>query len=458
MQLDSKERLATGWAGVGDVGNVGNMLDRTGAKNSASRGESEASADDSVATTKRGWARTAFRFAKNAVIGLLLLTAVPIAVVARYDRHLTEYDLSGLRDRLVGMERLRSLESPKDASITPMQAGRAFSALQAMTANTAFPTRAVADNSDRPWKTYQLTSDMFPMRATSFNGPWEKSVVELSAGGFSKEEMAYLRTVAESKVWRDFDMVGSANSVDVIGGHYTLPFQDNASAFDRPGLRFADTKELASAGISRAAYFMAIGQPAQAEAALRSIVSFGFALMDNGTSVMDGLIGRLIVDMGRDGLNQFNTATHGSIFNSEVIEFKPFAARKLSTLLRQRVSADAYRQRLIVEATDPSLPNSLRYERLRQLSNSSCSNVREMLFGPGDDINDAFKKAATTLARYPSEAAYLELIRNSTTRLPQSDVRDSPIDRLLVGAAMVAGTVTHNSRMATCTRLDLLFQ
>src|SRR5450759_5940407 len=76
-----------------------------------------------------------------------------------------------------------------------------------------------------------------------------------------------------------------------------------------PILRVAATKELAYAGVSRAAYYLALGQRAEAEAALKSIIGFGFAIIDNGTFAIDGLIGRVIVGIGRDALERFYTLT-----------------------------------------------------------------------------------------------------------------------------------------------------
>ena len=61
--------------------------------------------------------------------------------------------------------------------------------------------------------------------------------------------------------------------------------------------------------MSRAAYYLAIGQPDKSEAALRSVVSFGFALIDNASSAIDAMVGAVIVNIGRNGLEQFATAT-----------------------------------------------------------------------------------------------------------------------------------------------------
>ena len=62
--------------------------------------------------------------------------------------------------------------------------------------------------------------------------------------------------------------------------------------------------------VSRAAYHLAIGQRDSAEAVLRSIVSYGFSIADNGTGLIDQLSGRVVVGIGRSALENFYTVTH----------------------------------------------------------------------------------------------------------------------------------------------------
>ncbi|MDQ6612954.1 MAG: hypothetical protein M3Y64_11010, partial [Gemmatimonadota bacterium] len=409
MQLDSKERLAAGWM---DVGNAANALDRVRGGERARRA-TDVAVGEADAASKRGWVQGAVRFAVNAAIGLLLMTAVPISVAAWRQNHSQVY-ANDLSARIAEVEPVRALMSPKDARITPTQAGVAFRALQLQTAvkNVASPARTVAVNNDRPWKTYKLTDEMFPGRSALFNGPPSPAVITMAVHGFSKKELTYLQMVADAPVWRDFDIVGNAAAVDIVAGYYTLPLGANASLSDMPLFKFADTKELAYAGVSRAAYYLAIGKPDEAQAALRSIISFGFALLDNGTSDLDALMGRVILGIGRDALSQFYAATGQPIPLAQQAGFQLFK-KNLVGRRPERVAQDVMRQRWIEEAGNPALPRALRLERLRQLSYSSCGNVREMLFGPDANIREAFSRASTTLARFPAQQAYLELLLNT---------------------------------------------
>lgn len=131
-------------------------------------------------------------------------------------------------------------------------------------------------------------------------------MVSKAARGVSAEELAYLRTVAESPVWRDVERVASAPSIDMIGGQFALPFRADAFSPAMPREQFNDSKALAHAAVSRAAYYVATGRPKEAEAALRTIVGYGFAMIDNGSNTLQVLIGRVITDIGRDGLHQLS--------------------------------------------------------------------------------------------------------------------------------------------------------
>jgi hypothetical protein len=276
-----------------------------------------------------------------------------------------------------------------------------------------------------------------------------------AAKGLNAQELAYLRTVAESPVWNDFDRVATAPAVDVLGGLYQLPFRSEASSLSMPLLKFANTKDLALAGELRAAYYLATGQEARAELALRSIVSFGFVLVDNGTNELDALIGRMIMNIGRDGLEQFYAATGGapaSLADALKRVSMPAYTREKTNLPSSELHA-----RLIRDAADAGLARGVRYASLQGLSFSTCGTVRGMLFGMDSKTHDAFQKARVTLARFPSEQAYIDMMEDSPNRVPDTQVKSAPA-RVMMGAAMVAATVLQNPRVEACTRLALSFR
>ena len=443
----SKDRIAAGWhASASSPAAIGN--------------------DTSVAPINRTeWLRASVRVVRNATVGILLLMSVPIAVVGtsaiRARGNALLWTNSVTRERMAEMERLRPLMSPRDPAITPMQAGLAFHALQwdrqndelvsAPRANAAFPLLDGRSPHARVWREHKITPAMFVgLHDRGDAWPVATRLIAFTARGVSADELSYLRDVAESPVWADFDRVGGAAVVDLIGGQFVLPFRTDAVAFEMPTMRYADSKELAYAGLSRAAYYMAIGQPERAEASLRSIVSFGFAIIDNGSTLLDALIGRSIVDIGRDGLLQLYGVT-GSAKGQAMAAKLGGGWRAESE--RTAMTAAQMRAKLLADATDPRVPRALRLQSLQQLSLSTCGTVRGMFLGASPDVAAAFEAARTTLVRFPSDQAYLDLVRDQTNRLPYEATLSGAGDRLMFGAATVTSIILDNPRVAACTRM-----
>ncbi|MEO7995875.1 MAG: hypothetical protein ABI852_00450, partial [Gemmatimonadaceae bacterium] len=236
IRLDSKEGIATGWVGAGDACN---LPDRARAKASVSK--PDADADDQP--PRRGLMSAVLRFARNAAIGLLLLSTVPFGAITWRARHLTSQQWSDVRLKLDDVERARILKAPVDASVTPMDAGIAFSALQARQKGAApskypqnlqgieqFPARVTAEQPMWPWRAHQPDKELFKVRIGGFDGPSPQYAMSMALEGFTDVEMAWLKELAEAPVWKDFDKVGSAQTVDLIGGQYQLPFSNDAFA------------------------------------------------------------------------------------------------------------------------------------------------------------------------------------------------------------------------------------
>jgi hypothetical protein len=395
------------------------------------------------------------RRVRDVMIGLAVITSIPFSIVAVRNAKLW-YNGDAYRSRLTDVESWRPLMVPKDPSVTPMQAGEAVRQLLRVQSRTDFPQRGGEVPLERAWQSLPMTADMFPqIRAIGLPGPASQAVVSVARSGFNANEMTYLRAVAESPVWQEFDRVGRAQRIDLIGGRFALPFRDDAFAPRLPMWSFADAKALASAGVSRAAYYLANGEPDKAEAALRSVVSFGIALMDNGMSAYDALFGRVIAGIGRDGLHQFYDAT-GDANRADATAHVASTTATTALGARQRMSLDELQRHLLRDINDPALPRAVRFERLQRLSYTSNCSVGGMLRGPSREVLSAFDEAKHTLARFPSERAYLDLLQDTPNRLPDSftDARTVP-GMVVAGSATIASIVLHAPRVSMCTRFAL---
>ena len=407
---------------------------------------------------KRSWLGFAVRMVRDAAIAVAFMAMVPIGIVAFNGEGVWRSPMrftNSTSDRLARAEASRSLSLPVVPSITPMQAGLAFNALHEQILSPAFPPVETSSGPDAARQSAKLTPDMFPTVSPDvFHSSGSGKILETATAGLSPQEMTVLRTLATAPAWKNFDLVARASAVDFIGSRFKLPFAPGAFAGDLPMIRFKSTTGMAHAAVSRAAFHIAIGQRDSAATVLRSIVSFGFALIDNGTSVIDELIGNVIVGIGRDGLRRFYVLTQDPRAGAAAVAPPPRLAKSEMRGGTPAASAplNEMRQRLIDRSADPSVRRGERYEALRLLSASSCTNVQELLFGPGSDVTDAFRNARRDLARYPSERALVDLI-HLKPEARRADLGFDPLQMLAVSSATVAGAVLRNPRLAACTRI-----
>jgi hypothetical protein len=403
------------------------------------------------------WLRLGLRIVRDALIGAVLISSVPVAFIAIKGPEVwRDYGWENTLAKVRGAEPARRLALPQDPSITPIEAGRAFARLGTVKATAMFPTVDVGPPAERGWTDPGgFPADRFPDARPKSVGGWSnQTVIESVARGLTPDELRTLRAIATSPVWVDFDRFARAPAADIFGARYQLPFTKTATTFEMPITRFAGSKELAYASVSRAAYYLAIGQKAEGEAALRSTIGFGFTMIDNGTTVIDQLIGRVIVGIGRDGLQRYFTATHDPRL-AEVIESGQPAKAKSAfdpTWPNAQWSTENVRQYFLESAQDPKLLRGARFASLAALSRSSCTNVRELLFGPRPEVTQAFEQAKRDLARYPSERAFIDLMTTDLARV-RSEGAMKPLGRWMIGAATIGSTITGNPRIAACTTL-----
>ncbi len=410
-----------------------------------------------AAKPRPSWWSRGLHTIRNAAIAVAVMTLIPIAVTAVLGDNLggvMRFDY--VRSRVDAASGMRPWKIATDLSITPMQAGEAFNALQHSPKEApGFPRRAPPSRPMPMWRTTKVGEDMFlTARPDLFLGPSSIHIIEAAKAGFSPAEMRYLGALATDPAWRDYDIVTRAAAVDFLGGQLQLPFAAGATPEQSPVPSFGETKQFAYAAVSRASYHLARGQKDSAEAVLRSIVSYGLAFVDNGTTVMEEFIGSVIVGIGQDGIHRFLVATNDP--RAAGAELQRTAKQPQSDLnpdgTRKVVSPDEIIRISLARLADPALPRGERFETLRNLSVSSCTNVRDMMFGQRTEVTDAIAKARTSLVKFPSDVALLDLEARWPNMFQQPGAGQR-MPNIAVSAATVTGVVLRNPRLATCTRL-----
>jgi hypothetical protein len=402
------------------------------------------------AARARPWISRVLDLARNVAIAVALMTILPVTVVSNNGDKLwrRSYWAGNAQSKMLIAEVNRPLELPKDPSITPMEAGLAFAALEPpRNLPTPYRMRTPKLRAHRVWQQATLTPDMFrTARPFISGGPLAQEVIEATAAGFTPAEKAYLHEVGTAPLWREFDRVARAPAVDMVGGRFELPLTGDAGWESMPVPNYKAIKELAYASSTRAAWFLANGQRDSAEAALRAVISFGFAMADNGSTLMDELMGAVVIGVGRDALQHFYTVTHDPRSVPAQPTREQIAAARIVAFPRD---LEAARKALMARVNDPHVTRAERYETLRMLAFSTCTNGREFLFGRRDDVRSAMDKARADLARFPSERALGEKLA-TVPGVRGGVTLGDPIAQFVAGAAIVPSLVLNRPDMPTC--------
>ncbi|MBY0491075.1 MAG: hypothetical protein K2R93_14630 [Gemmatimonadaceae bacterium] len=396
-----------------------------------------------MTATPRTWWRTGLRVVRDLAIGFAVIAAIPLATIAFVGP--AEWTTNSTRDRVAEVERLRPLTLSSRAGITPIEAGEALYRLAPPRVDQAIAMRPVVPDV-LPWDGVPADAALFAdHRSNRWPGPLATKVIERAAQGYSAAEIAWLRQIAEAPLWRDADLVARAAQIDIDGARLAKPLDPETPWLYPPTTATQRLRKIGDAGVARAAYYVTQHDYAKAEEALRTVVSLGFALVDNGTSFLDALTGRVLIDIGRDGLHQLSALTgQRDLFaRSEPFRSNPNAQR-IPIAVRE---ADAARN-----LADASLSRAFRFEQYGLMSYTSCSSVGKVLTGLSDAERAAMDDARRTLPRFASERNMLDLQGRRVDVIAKVVAPTHTLTSIIVGAGEVTAAVTGNPRIATCTR------
>jgi hypothetical protein len=359
----------------------------------------------------------------------------------------------------------RTYTLPRDASITPLEAGRAFSTL--LGPGTPVPGwrfNPVTQLPAAPWG-QPLPRGLFAgYRQAAVPGAPDFTVLDSAARSrLSAAEKEWLAGAAHHPAWAYFDRFARAPAADLLGARFALPFAPDANLYDLPLLSIAHLKPFAYANVARAAYYLTRGQRDSAEIVLKSGISFGLTLVDAGNTLFDELVGIVTAGIGRTELIRFYKATGNpagdrlqaaadSVIASVTQQIDTTASLATPAPLNE-FDPTSVRQATIRTARDRSNPRGVRMEVMFLLGMTPCTNAQEMVFGPAADVRSTFGWARANLPRYPSEAALLDLMYDRAERPPH--LSPGGVPHLLARAADVVGFVLRNRRLPGCARTIL---
>jgi hypothetical protein len=284
--------------------------------------------------------------------------------------------------------------------------------------------------------------------------------------GFTSSEEAYVEEVAAHPGFVAYRLVARAPDMDYWGARYDLsPVGDASShdpwrSFDWDGWWWSSYESGTlwrygpqRASLLRVALRVSQGRYGEAEAVLREIIAVGLRLweshpQDRGfwhASFGAEHLEWLYTVMGRER----DARRLGANYDSVQAIIDRYTSRSDSRGVPQRSLADL-RKALVDGIQDSTLSLRTRWGLASVLSLAPCTNLRELLFGPGPETRAAIEQARQALGRFPSDEAVFELMRLSL----QSDAQPEPYTRHFARfvrmSTRVSGWVFGSRRIRGC--------
>jgi hypothetical protein len=343
-----------------------------------------------------------------------------------------------------------------DPAITPEAAGVALARLTPSNANAApmFPLRDNGSPPGVPWRLIPLPRELFPLRPNSTPGGIVRDVeiLALARGPLTPAQKQGLRLVGRAEAWREYDLVARAATMDGLGGRYKFPLDPRARLWLLPGSSFAGTRELAYAGVMRAAWHLSEGRRDSAEFALRAIISVGQTMSRNTILSFDANLGEIITQTGSAALLRYFEVIGDPRAPTLKAALAAASNAPQTRTIESGLSDDPAeaRRKLLAAAADPSLPIPLRFETLRIANLFSCGIGKEIAFGRSPEMDAAIEAFKRDVARYPSDRAVVDLIR---LEIGEAMIRRSPRNRGMVLLARGLGSLYRSERLSACAIL-----
>jgi hypothetical protein len=204
--------------------------------------------------------------------------------------------------------------------------------------------------------------------------------------------------------------------------------------FSLPIPRFSSIRTGTYARIGVAALHFAEGRPAAAEETLRGIISAGFLVAEEGPTLIDNLIGYIVIKNGGDALESFYQAG-GQAEEARDLRWVRETAESVELLTRTTLvqgDVQASLQNMADVVVTPQALRGLRWEYFVLLNTiGPCMNAHRVVFGPDDRYASWLETARSHLVRYPSEADVFKVAEGGLIGTRISTASGTWVSRLL---------------------------
>ena len=368
---------------------------------------------DGAATAGRPGKARVFGAGAFAVVALALIAVGPVLLLAVVGTvssivvTIATPSFVGAQSRIAAAEVLRRYRLDPDPSVSPEAAGQALEAL-------VWSGQAEADRpAGEPERRRTHAAPWWPADGAHRYAPGPGWADSLFVRARRRSESGYLREVAAHPAHAEFATLARAAAADIIGTRYQLPFAEGLSLMTLPLPPFRGLREGGRAHVAKAAIELADGRSRGAEQAIREVISTGFLLIDHGPTLLETLIGAMLVETGGDALEALYRATNRPR-EAETLAWVREAVRRGGERVAGRgmpMGHDALLRAMPAMALDTSLAAGMRWEFFGMVAAfAPCANLRSIAFGPGADYQSWLASARERLVRRPSDEALFGLM------------------------------------------------
>lgn len=344
------------------------------------------------------------------VVAVAVMTLVPAAAVGPILTAVSVPGLGNYTSRAARLEAFRTHVTEGDVDITAAEAGQLLHDLMYVgiddepPAGERPPFRRIA----QPWIP-DLGDIPNPFGLEPFL--WGDSLIERVAEGIDAEQREYLSSVAAHPASADFSRLASATVLDAGSARWETPFPPAMTMATMPLPRFRSLRGAANAHVAAAAYELSEGRVDRAEHLLSEVISVGFLLGDQGTTLIDNLVGYALIEVGGDALGDLYRATGQTEAAAELSRLSQVAERSARLVRVDRSQgAEAWVQSLPALVLDTTLVRGLRWEYFINVATMApCLNMHRMVFGADESYRTFVEQARESLVRWPSDDDVFEI-------------------------------------------------
>jgi hypothetical protein len=374
-----------------------------------------------------------------------ILTASAIAVIGQ---------IFNSRESAVGYSQLvamaqsptggRSYRIPPDGRTTPIEAGEALLAMASTT--TKRPLSRLEHPISNDYPTWTRTAPPLNLFPSPREMPWTSAAILAAGKGLTTEQRDALMRAAAYPAREEFSRASLAATADPYGALLKLPFKEPVPLFNFPHIGMYAIGGASEAHAALTALDVADHRPLDAERHAREIISVGSLLLDMHP-MTDILVGQRILERGVSTLESVYIAT-GREHEARVLLDSVVAASNRAKRKPVMPGIDGLQRAM----RDTTLLRGARMEMLFPLVLRTCADPKQLLFGVDDNYRRSIAFARDSLARFPSERAWIDAL-DQTLNVGIDPIEGMERSNPIVTMARTIDGVVGGKRFASCARL-----